>query len=232
MADTRAMTHPLDNVVWSALTSVHAPLARGGALARRYPPKIARFAALCADSPAARAELAGIVAPGEEVALVALGEADPGEAFEVLVRKQLVQMIAPAFGGAPRDSSRFESLGDADIPQMLALAEATKPGPFQERTIDFGGFLGHKVDGRLVAMGGRRLRLAGFTEVSGICTDPGYRGQGLARDLVLIVGGGIVAEGCTPFLHAFADNTGAIALYERLGFHVRARPDVILLRRR
>jgi len=232
MAHTRAMSHPLDNVVWSALTSVHAPLARGGALARRYPPEIARFAALHEDTPAARAELAGIVAPGEEVALVALGELEPGDAFEVLLRKQLVQMIAPGFGGAPRDAARFEPLADADIPQMLALAEATKPGPFQQRTIDFGGFLGHKVGGRLVAMGGRRLHLDEFTEVSGICTDPGHRGQGLARDLVLILGGGIAAEGRTPFLHAFADNTGAIALYETLGFQVRARPDVILLRRR
>jgi len=226
------MAHPLDNVVWSALTSVHAPLARGGALARRYPPEIARFVALGDDSPAARAELAGIVAPGEEVALVTLGEVDAGDAFEVLARKQLVQMIAPGFGGAPRDATRFEPLGDADIPQMLALAEATKPGPFQQRTLDFGGFLGHKVDGRLVAMGGRRLHLDAFTEVSGICTDPGHRGQGFARDLVLILSAGIAAEGRTPFLHAYADNTGAISLYERLGFHVRVRPDVVLVRRR
>jgi predicted GNAT family acetyltransferase len=36
------------------------------------------------------------------------------------------------------------------------------------------------------------------------------------------VGERIVAEGDTPFLHTYADNTVAIALYRRLGFEVRA----------
>jgi len=226
------MQHPLDNVIWSALASAHAGLAQGGELARRYPPRIARFAALRDASPEARAALADLVAPGEEVALVDTLGLEPGEGFELTLRKELVQMVAPRLVGEPRDAGRFEPLGDADVPQMLALVDETRPGPFQERTIDFGGFLGHKVDGRLVAMGGRRMHLAEFTEVSGICTDPAFRGHGFARDLVLILAQRIVDEGRTPFLHAFADNVAAIALYEKLGFVVRARPMVTLVRRR
>lgn len=227
-----ATPHPLDNVVWNALAGVHAPLAEGGALARRYRPEIARFVALAEPTSAARDALAALVPAGEEAALIAPADVVPGAAFEVLMRAELVQMVCAAPVGEPRDASRFAPLGDADIARMLALVEQTKPGPFQPRTIDFGGFLGHHVDGRLVAMGGRRMQLDGFTEVSGICTDPAFRGQGLARDLVLILSRRIVAEGRVPFLHAFADNHAAIALYERLGFVVRARPMANRLRRR
>src|SRR5881275_282314 len=38
--------HPLDNVIWSALTTQHVDLARGGPLARRYQPDFARFAGM------------------------------------------------------------------------------------------------------------------------------------------------------------------------------------------
>jgi predicted GNAT family acetyltransferase len=33
----------------------------------------------------------------------------------------------------------------------------------------------------------------------------------------------IVARGDTPFLHVYASNTGAIAVYEALGFKLRRR---------
>lgn len=227
-----ATPHPLDNVVWNALAGAHAPLAEGGALARRYRPEIARFLALAEPTAAARAALAALVPAGEEGALVGAPDLDPGDAFEILGRVELVQMVCAGLVGEPRDAARFRPLADADVPRMIALVEQTKPGPFQRRTIDFGGFLGHEVDGRLAAMGGYRMRLDDFAEVSGICTDPEFRGRGLARDLVLILSRRIVAAGGTPFLHAFGDNRTAIALYEKLGFVVRARPRAMRLRRR
>ena len=104
---------------------------------------------------------------------------------------------------------------------MLALARLTKPGPFFSRTHELGDFVGVKEAGELVAMAGERLKLPGFTEVSGVCTRPGHRGRGYAAALMRLVASRIVARGETPFLHAYAHNTGAIGLYETLGFRVR-----------
>jgi predicted GNAT family acetyltransferase len=70
-------------------------------------------------------------------------------------------------------------------------------------------------------MAGERLRPPGWTEISAVCTDPAFRGQGLAARLVNAVGAGIVERGERPLLHVLAISRPAIALYERLGFVVR-----------
>ena len=112
-------------------------------------------------------------------------------------------------------------LGDADAPEMLALATLTEPGPFFVKTHQLGRFVGIRQDGRLVAMAGERMQPDGFTEVSGVCTHPDHRGRGYAAALMGEVARGILARGDTPFLHAYASNQAAIALYERLGFQHR-----------
>ena len=68
-------------------------------------------------------------------------------------------------------------------------------------------------------MAGERMRPApGYAEVSGVCTWPEYRGQGMARRLIERVMLEQRARGETPFLHSYAHNHGAIGLYEKLGF--------------
>ena len=112
-------------------------------------------------------------------------------------------------------------LGPADVPEMLALVERTQPGPFLPRTVEMGTYLGIRRDGALVAMAGERLRPPGWTEISAVCTDPAFRGAGLATRLVLAVAHGIRERGETPFLHTAAANTTATRLYESLGFRLR-----------
>jgi predicted GNAT family acetyltransferase len=72
-------------------------------------------------------------------------------------------------------------------------------------------------------MAGERLHPTGWTEISAVCTDSAVRGQGLATRLILAVAHGIRERGETPFLHTSAANTGAIRLYESLGFGLRRR---------
>ena len=148
------------------------------------------------------------------------------EGVPVAAQVALVQMTATALtpvGPTASLDDVIEVLGEADAPAMLALATLTRPGPFRSRTRELGPFVGIKRDGELVAMAGRRLRIDGFTELSGVCTHPDHRGMGYAAALSRVVVGEILATGEAAFLHAFADHETTIAFYRGLGFQTRAR---------
>jgi predicted GNAT family acetyltransferase len=114
---------------------------------------------------------------------------------------------------------------------MVELASLTKPGPFGTRTHELGTYLGVRVEGRLAAMAGERLKVPGFTEVSAVCAHPDHTGRGYAAVLMMEVMRGIRSRGETPFLHVREDNLRAIALYERLGFRTRTKPYLAVLRK-
>jgi predicted GNAT family acetyltransferase len=93
-----------------------------------------------------------------------------------------------------------------------------------------GRYLGIRDGDRLVAMAGERIRVPGFTEISAVCTDPAYRGRGLAGRLMRAVAAGIRERGDTPFLASVASNTTALRLYAELGFTYRAEVTFAVLR--
>jgi ribosomal protein S18 acetylase RimI-like enzyme len=218
----------LDNPAWSALTGAHAHLAEGSGLARRYPDVVSPFAAISDETdPRAWDDLAALVGPSGFAVLTGRKRDAPPD-WTVVEGGEGVQMVGDTVEGAAYDDAIV--LGAADVPEMLDLVERTKPGPFLPGTIDLGGYLGVRREGRLVAMAGQRLRPDGWTEISAVCTDDAYRGQGLASRVVLAVAHGIRAQGSVPFLHAAGSNTGAIAVYERLGFRLVRRPRFELLR--
>jgi ribosomal protein S18 acetylase RimI-like enzyme len=223
------MTSPLDNVIWNALTGPHARYAEGGSKARRYPPAFAPFHAMpiaSADNFHALAELAS---PGDQIALFTRTDVEPTAEFEVVNRADMVQMVREPRALPPRPA-HVQALGDSDAADMMALAEATKPGPFASRTHQLGSFFGIRTGGRLVAMAGERMHLAGYTEVSAVCTLASERGHGYGRELVDTVSAAIIERGETPFLHAFSGNTSAIGLYEKLGFIIRLRMRLTVLK--
>jgi hypothetical protein len=140
--------------------------------------------------------------------------------LSIALRAGLVQMTAETIQDAEPDFD-VVPLGETDGPEMFALAQLARPGPFARHTHRLGGFIGVRQDGRLVAIAGERMKPEGFCEVSGVCTHPDHRGRGYASALMRIVARGIIERGETPFLHAIETNTGAIALYETLGFRLR-----------
>jgi len=226
-----AAAHPLDRPVWSALTSRQAPLALGDGRAVRLHPDYGLFAAAADGSAQSLAALAGLIPADGGLATVGVDEPGPvpGAAGEP---HRLWQMTCVTLTPAAGPDFAIVPLDDADAPQMLALATLTRPGPFMARTHRLGDFVGVKdADGRLLAMAGERMKPAGFTEVSGVCTEPACRGRGYAGALMRVVTDRILARGETPFLHSYAHNTGAIALYQSLGFTLRREVTMTLLTR-
>lgn len=216
---------PLDEPVRSSLLGAHAHLAQALGDARRYDPDVTPFLA----EPRSAAEwddVAALVGPGNTTVVPAFGHLDPA-GLEVARTMAGVQLVGDEVTG--HDDPGLVRLGPDDVPAMRELVARTRPGPFGPRTIAMGTYLGVVEDGELVAMAGERLHPPGYTEISAVCTDAAHRGRGLATRLVLAVAAGIRARGEVPFLHASASNTGAIRLYEALGFRLRARPDFTAL---
>lgn len=221
------MAHPLDRPLWNALTGRLSGVALGDARAVRIDPEVGVFLAAADASPDSVAALTALARAHPGSGLVEL-EGRPMEpvlpdGIDVISRSPCVQMLCETLTPAPGDGLEVVALGDTDAAEMLALATLTKPGPFRARTHTLGGFIGVKRDGRLAAMAGRRLRVDGHTELSGVCTHPDFRGHGLATALSRRVVSAILAEGETAFLHAYAAHDATIALYESLGFRTRAR---------
>jgi ribosomal protein S18 acetylase RimI-like enzyme len=211
--------HPLDNPVRSSLAGPHARFAQRRGNAVRYPVDVSPFLGL-PDQPAAAdwADVAALAGPGALVALAGV-RVPPPDGWEVTLIGEGVQLVDDGVdAGADGEAVR---LGPGDVPEMLDLASRTKPGPFLPRTVELGSYLGIRRGGMLVAMAGERLHPPGWTEISAVCTDGAWRGLGFATQLVRALVAGIRARGETAFLHAVADNTQAIRLYEALGFRLR-----------
>jgi len=220
--------HPLDRPIWSALTTRQRGFSIGDGLARRFVAEVGPFAAIGDDDALHLDALSALIDAHGPVVLLQRGEIPRPPGTRTTLDAAGVQLVLDRL--APVAASvDLVPLGAADAPEMLALATLTEPGPFGPRTHELGGFLGVKLDGRLVAMAGERMKPEGFTEVSGVCTHPDHRGHGYAAMLSTAVAERVLARGETPFLHAYASNTAAIGLYERLGFRLRTDVGVVRL---
>ncbi|THF86995.1 GNAT family N-acetyltransferase [Deinococcus sp. KSM4-11] len=216
---THSAVHPLDHPVWLALTTEQAPFAQGRGLARAFPPTIARFAAMEEPTPAGFAALAEVLGPQMMAITLTAAALEVPRPWTVLQDFVIVQMVGDTVDEAP--DREYPVLGEADVPDMLALVNLTRPGPFAAETYRLGTYYGLRVDGQLVAMAGERLHLRGFTEISAVCTHPDHQGRGYGKALVQRVSQGILARGERPFLHVKTDNAGAVRAYRRVGFEER-----------
>lgn len=223
--------HPLDRPVWASLTSRLAAWAEGGSLARRFQRGVNVFMAAADESPPALQALADLVRADEEVYALQVPPVRTPPGLLLVKSAPGLQMVGTRAAAAGLADEQIVELGEHDAPEMLALAQLTRPGPFLARTHSLGGFVGVRQGGALIAMAGERFRQPGYTEISGVCTHPGCRGQGLARRLSACVASRIQARGEQAYLHVWASNAAAIALYETLGFELRAQVHVAVLQR-
>jgi ribosomal protein S18 acetylase RimI-like enzyme len=212
--------HPLDNPVWTALTTLQAHWAVIAPHARKFRPEIGPIAALDAPTREAYDSLASLEAEGEAAAFLLFDPPQVPAGWKLIEDVPLLQMLLDD-SPIPPPAHEYIELSTADAPEMLALATLTKPGPFALRTHELGRYIGIRREGRLAAMAGIRLCVPGYTEVSAVCTHPDFLGNGYARSLIAVLVDEIRSRGERPFLHVRQENTRAADLYRRMGFRDR-----------
>lgn len=210
----------LNNPIWHSLVGPHAKFAIGNGQARCYQPEVAVFYAISEPSDVAFRDLRALTGAQGIARMLSLTPQVERAGWKQTFGKEIMQMVWER-PSAPVAAPEIVPLGPGDVPEMTQLVEATKPGPWAPRTIEMGRYYGIKVDGKLAAMTGERMRFPGFTEVSAIAVWPEFRGRGYAQILARHVASAIAARGERAFLHLFADNTPARTLYEKLGFVAR-----------
>jgi len=226
--------HPLDNVVWQALTTRQAQFAESFDSARRFQRDVTSLCAFEEPSSAGYAALGGLVGDGGTAAILLNQRYEPRDGWNFVGGAPLLEMVCENGDGAVALSTPrldLAELGPGDSSEMVDLTALTKPGPFGTRTHELGYYAGIRENGKLVAMAGERLKVPGYTEVSAVCTHPEHTGRGYACLLMLEVMRRIRERGEKPFLHVRQDNARAVALYERLGFKTRVIVHYAILRR-
>ena len=208
-----------ENPVWHALQTKHRHLAVSEGDACRYPAEVVPFAAVAAPTSVALQQLHSLLAPGEFVWLI--GENYP-HLPEIRFEETLkcLQMILPEDVMLPDPPIEIARLSGANAGEMVALTDLAFPGFFRRRTCEMGSYYGVRSDDELIAMGGERLMLEGYSEISGLCTHPAHRGKGLAASLIWRLVRDHRRAGLVSWLHVGAANRRAFDLYLRLGFEV------------
>ncbi len=106
---------------------------------------------------------------------------------------------------------------------LTELVNLVQPGYFVKKTTALGQYFGIYKNSQLIAAIGERMKMDQFTEISSVVTHPAFTRKGYARQLLTHLIHKIQQEGKTPYLHVAAINTGAIKLYEKLGFLTRRK---------
>jgi len=207
--------------IWHALNGKHRHLAVAAGEARRYPADVAPFAAVARPEAAAFNDLRCLLAADDPVWMADDG-ADVGPGLRVETRLPCLQMAlrAEVMPPDPAPAIDIVPLTAANAAEMVALTDLAFPGFFRARTHLMGTYCGVRVDGELAAMGGERLRIERYPELSGICTHPRHRGKGLATRIIWHLVRKHRRDGLASWLHVGAENAHAIDLYRNLGFDV------------
>jgi predicted GNAT family acetyltransferase len=224
------MKHVLDNPAFNALSIGNKNLANGNGHIKYFDKEVSLFIGFDENTNANFQELYELIGHDWPVGFVSPIEAVIPGPWQEVYYVMCLQMIHNGKTNLVDDSKLVE-LTDEHIPQMIALTKLTNPGPFTERTIDFGHYLGIFDGDKLVAMAGQRMNPLPYAEISAVCTHPEYLGRGYAKQLLQYQANRIIAEGNTPFLHVKQDNDRAIKVYESLGFKTRAKMHFYILKK-
>lgn len=212
---------PLDNPVWHALQTAHAHLAIGEEKVKRYPTDYLRFLGFEDPFSANLKLLEQYMEPGERIFMIGKPAVLPTnwQTHKVI---SCIQMVCEDITLPPLlQPQTIQKLGETDREDMLWLVNEVQPGYFFSQTPLLGDYYGIRVEGKLVAMAGERLRMVGFTEISAVVTHPDFTGRGFAQHLISVLSQKNLEDKQIPFLHFVNTNTRARGVYELLGFKER-----------
>ena len=225
------MIHILDNPIWWALQDDCKHLGQGSDQVKLFDPEVAPFAAIGADTPEDFLALYNRIQDEQVVVMFSPEQALDPSPLNLRANIPGIQMVFEGRVEASESKTEIVELKKAQIPQMLTLTKIAQPGPFSNRTIEFGAYSGIYDGECLVAMAGERLKAGHMTEISAVCTHPDYVGRGFARRLVMHMVKKITREGRIPYLHVRSDNNRAVDLYQKLGFIKRSEMNFYVLSR-
>ncbi|MEO8862445.1 MAG: GNAT family N-acetyltransferase [Ginsengibacter sp.] len=215
------MDHILDNAIWNALISGNKIFAVGEPDVKYFPEEIAPFVGLKLLDNDSLERLFEMLPVNRRLVLITAKALKIPASWTVLQQEKILQMVCEKPTHHEKIKDQIVPLEKKDIPEMIALTRLTNPGPFLERTIEFGNYKGIFKSNKLVAMAGQRLHAGDFLEISAVCTHPDHLGNGYAGALMLNLAVEYIARGKIPFLHVKKGNAGAIKLYEKIGFTMR-----------
>lgn len=148
----------------------------------------------------------------------------PAFSQNVILKKELVclQMIIEA-KMVLKISEEIMHLNNNHAKELFELVNFVQPGYFKNKTMLLGDYYGIFKNGVLVSVTGERMKMNEFTEISAVVTHPDHIGKGYAKQLIAHTVNKIFNEGKMPYLHVAETNTGAINLYDKLGFITRRK---------
>lgn len=225
------MGHILDNPVWNALNTGNEALGKGTDGVKYYRSDISPFVGLRENNKENLTALYNLIEAEEPFGLVVENKMTIEAPWVVIRCVPLFQMVCEQPVMEKEVTEAMTDLDEVYIPQMTALAKLTQPGPFKEKTIDFGHYQGIFYDNQLVAMAGQRMYAPPYAEISAVCTHPDFTGRGFAAQLMLSQIKRITGKGEIPFLHVAAESLRAIKIYELLGFRKRKEMYVYFIKR-
>lgn len=212
--------HILDNPAWNALSETHLEFAIDYDGVKFYNPEYCPFGGFVKLENTADA-IKQYSALTENFFIV--GE-KPVLPDSLKINKELIclQMVIAQKIDLPIDLE-IVKLTAANNEALCELVNLVQPGYFKNKTFLLGDYFGIFKEGQLVAITGERMKMNNFTEVSAIITHPDHTGKGYAKQLITHVVNAIFDQHKIPFLHVTESNTGAIYLYEKLGFVTRRK---------
>jgi len=205
--------------VWHALQTTHRRFAVSLGEARRYPADVAPFAAVSSPTAAAFNQLCSLMTLGESIWIFGQGHPNVPGLF-VEQRVECFQMVLPETTGLPVSNNEVRKLPNESAPDMVELTGLAFPGFFRNKTCQMGSYYGVRQDGKLIAMGGERMMIDKYVEISAVCTHPGHRGKGYGASIIGQLARDHRCDGLVSWLHVNCENRNAIELYLRLGFEV------------